>query len=197
MCQRAVGKTWGLCPKLTAWLYKAIIRPGLDYGALFWITGTTIEFKRKLLERVQRLALLMITGAPRTTPTAGMEVILHIPPVDIFLKGQAMKGWRRLFRTNSICYNNSRANGHLGWIQSHIRSVPLTEIPPSLSDHCPRIYMGSKQYSCSISRRANWNNKVEFVRKHGITCFTGGSLNNYENTGRITTGCGVSHAQSK
>ena len=63
MCQRAVGKTWGLRPKLTQWLYKAIIIPGFDCGALFWITSTTVKFKRKLLERVQRLALLMITSS--------------------------------------------------------------------------------------------------------------------------------------
>ena len=142
MCQRAIGKSWGIHPRLAMWLYKAIIRPSLDYGSLMWIVGIKAKFKQVLLERVQRLVLLMITGATRTTPTAGMEVILRLPPIDIHLKEQAMRIWRRLIRTNAISFRNLNS-GHVGWIRSHTRPVTLIEIPPIISDHVPKTNIGT------------------------------------------------------
>lgn len=34
------------------------------------------------MERVQRLAALCITAALRTTPTAALEIVLNLPPID-------------------------------------------------------------------------------------------------------------------
>ena len=190
MCQRAIGRVWGLRPALSLWLYKAVIRPCLDYGSLVWVAGTEVALKRALLEKVQRLALLMTSGACRTTPTAGLEAVLNVPPVDIFLKGQAMRSWRRLVRTNTTCsYTNS--GGHLRWIQSHVKSVALTEIPPSLSDHGPRTHIGNKRYTCTIASRLEWENKERTVKEAGITCYTDGSLIKDEISGQVRTGCGV------
>jgi hypothetical protein len=33
-CRRAVGKTWGLSPKVVAWLYTSVVRPILSYNSL-------------------------------------------------------------------------------------------------------------------------------------------------------------------
>ncbi|WP_333765066.1 reverse transcriptase domain-containing protein, partial [Streptomyces sp. IBSBF 2390] len=35
-CRSAFGKSWGLSPKIILWIYKAIIRPILMYGAIVW-----------------------------------------------------------------------------------------------------------------------------------------------------------------
>ena len=102
-----------------------------------------------------------------------------------------MRSWRRLIRTDSACLSKTSASGHVRWIQSHIKSVPLTEIPPSLTDLRPRADIGNKQYSCTIATRTEWENRERTVKEAGITCFTDGSLKRSEDTGQIRTGCGV------
>lgn len=34
--KRAVGKTWGLKPRMVLWLYTAVVRPKIAYGFLVW-----------------------------------------------------------------------------------------------------------------------------------------------------------------
>jgi len=82
-CKRMLGKTWGLSPTLVHWIYTAIVKPVLTYGAVVWWTSMDkITLVRKM-ERVQRLAALSITGALKTTPTKALETILHLPPIDL------------------------------------------------------------------------------------------------------------------
>jgi len=189
MCHRAIGKTWGLKPSHTNWVYKAIVRPCLDYGCLVWIPAIQTKFKIKSLEQVQRTALLMSTGALRTSPTSGLEVILGLPPIDLFLRGQAMRAWRRLIRTNSALYPNSKT-GHVGWIKENIGPLPLTQIHSYLSDRCPNVDIGNKSYLCANYSRSDWETGRCTVKASGITCFTDGSAQT-EIDGSHSTGCGV------
>jgi hypothetical protein len=46
-CRRAVGKTWGLLPKVVAWLYTSMVRPILSYASLVW-------WKRVKLKNAQK-----------------------------------------------------------------------------------------------------------------------------------------------
>ena len=32
----SIGKTWGITPKITRWMYTAVIRPSLSYASLVW-----------------------------------------------------------------------------------------------------------------------------------------------------------------
>ena len=41
------------------------------------------------LTKVQCAACLGTLGAMKTTPTAAMEVILNLPPMDLFIQGEA------------------------------------------------------------------------------------------------------------
>ena len=95
-CYKCIGGKWGLKPSLTRWIYVTVIRPILCYGALVWWHATKKKSIVNRLTTVQRFACLGITGALRTTPTASMEIILHILPIDLFIEGIAYNSALRL-----------------------------------------------------------------------------------------------------
>ncbi len=47
------------------------------------------------LERVQRLALQNLFGVMRFTPTAAMDVLVGMAPLDLYLQGRALKAMAR------------------------------------------------------------------------------------------------------
>lgn len=63
-----------------------IIRPILLYGAVIWWTGVRKSTYRKSNKRIQRFAALCITEALRITPTAALEIVLNLPPIDLGYK---------------------------------------------------------------------------------------------------------------
>ncbi|GBN44232.1 hypothetical protein AVEN_61126-1 [Araneus ventricosus] len=71
---RIAGKTWGINKNIGRLLYKTVIERILCYGAAAWGHNMTSRFQKKL-DSIQRLFLLYIAGAYRTTPTAALQVV--------------------------------------------------------------------------------------------------------------------------
>lgn len=109
MSRRTFGTTWGLKPRMVHWLYTAVIRPMITYGCLVWWPKLEQRQATTKLSKVQRLACLCITGAMRSSPTAAMETMLNLPPLDIFIKGEARMGAYRL-----NCNGNWKTQNHIG-----------------------------------------------------------------------------------
>lgn len=99
--KRALGKTWGFNPQIVHWLYITVVRPMIAYGSLVWWPKTQQRTARIELTKLQRLACLCITNAMRSTPTASMEVMLELPPLDIYIKAEARIGSYRLKCNNA------------------------------------------------------------------------------------------------
>ena len=78
VCRAAVGKEWGLIPPRLQWIYNQVIRPKITYGASVWAYRLT-ERDKKLLNSLQRLSMMQMTSAMRSTPTFGLEATLGIP----------------------------------------------------------------------------------------------------------------------
>ena len=53
---------WGLSPKTCKWIYRTVVRPIMSYSATVWVRALDNEHNLKKLERVQALALRIITG---------------------------------------------------------------------------------------------------------------------------------------
>ena len=87
--RNAMGKLWGSRPLMTRWLYTGCIRPAISYAALVWAQACERKWVITSLTRVNRLALMMVGHFRKSTPTAGLEVILHVPPLDIHIKYEA------------------------------------------------------------------------------------------------------------
>ena len=95
-CKKMVGKSWGLKPRINRWIYQTLVRPVLTYGCLVWIRSTNITSHMNHVEKVQRRANVSTLNALHTTPSDGMEVMLNMEPIHIFIQAQALNTYRRL-----------------------------------------------------------------------------------------------------
>uniref|UniRef100_A0A0K2SVH6 Uncharacterized protein n=1 Tax=Lepeophtheirus salmonis TaxID=72036 RepID=A0A0K2SVH6_LEPSM len=69
-----------------------MLRLIMSYQCLVWgHASTTKKSVRKILNTIQRKSLLGITHTFRSTPTVGMEAVLGIAPMDIYIKEQVTK----------------------------------------------------------------------------------------------------------
>ncbi|GBO15408.1 hypothetical protein AVEN_183498-1 [Araneus ventricosus] len=82
------GKTWGLNKNIRRLLYKTVIERTLRHGAVAWGQNMTSR-KQKKLDSIQRLFLLYITGAYRTTPTAALQVVTCLQPLHLQIQQEA------------------------------------------------------------------------------------------------------------
>ncbi len=90
-----ISHSWGLTPARMEWVYKAIIRPKLTYGAMVWAGGLTKGLEGKM-RKVQRLALLAITHPLRSAPTAGLEVMMGWQPLPLHAKEIGLNTYLRI-----------------------------------------------------------------------------------------------------
>ena len=153
-----VGQQWGLSSEKLMWIYTAMVRPIISYGALVWARSMTETMRRRLC-RLQRLALIAVSHALRSTPTAGMEVALGLLPMDLYVEGEAMKARIRTKGTVRDQWDGlGKQKGHRRhWDDLTMRACKFN---PS-SDRIPRT--------------RNWATRKE-VSDPDVTMWTDGSM---------------------
>ena len=67
---------------------------------------------KKKLDNLQRMSCLGIAGAMRSTPTAALEVLYSLQPLDIQVKMEAMAGCARIRRVG-YWRSGGFAGGHM------------------------------------------------------------------------------------
>ena len=80
-----------------------MVRPVLGYGATIWLNGTRTHHNGKLLNGVQRLANVLITGAMPSTPGGAgvaLDVITGHIPITLWLEEKSTKGALRFKNLN-------------------------------------------------------------------------------------------------
>lgn len=166
ICRRTFGKRWGLRPCIIHWMYTAIIRPILTYGAVVWWEAVQTNSYLSNLNKVQRLACLGITGAIKSTPQVGLESILHLLPIDCFMKCVAAKSAMRLKTQNKLDQSTS---GHA----SILNKFQFGDLGPNTDYHTPEIDF-EKPYQIHIPTRKDWEeNRV--INANVLSIFTDGS----------------------
>lgn len=93
--RKLVGPNWGLSCKRSRWLYTAIVRPVVLYGSITWATSPLTQITLSSFSSLQRLAAMMVSGGLKTTPTAGLEVILDLVPIELIATQLAVKARAR------------------------------------------------------------------------------------------------------
>ncbi|KAG5685145.1 hypothetical protein PVAND_014338 [Polypedilum vanderplanki] len=88
-----------------------VVLPVLTYGAVVWWEKSHQVSVMAKLDHLQRLALLAITGAMSTTPTAALEMIIGLVPLNIRIEAVARAELYRLHCWQQ--FNSSRElTGH-------------------------------------------------------------------------------------
>ncbi|CAH2108833.1 unnamed protein product [Euphydryas editha] len=163
-CRRMIGKTWGLSPKIVLWLYTAVIRPIICYGAVVWWPRTKLITARNKLQSFQRLACLAITGAMRTTPTAALEVMLNLPALHLFIRQEAASTAVRL-KTLHLWKGDLSP-------QAEVLNEVMEKEPMLLavSDKLPKQFVFDKKYKIQLHEDPN-----EALNTKDVRIFTDGS----------------------
>ena len=171
-CRRIVGPRWGATPRVMMWIYTAVVRPMLSYAASVWWPRVNVGVARAMLTHVQRVACLSITGALRTAPTAALETLLDLSPLDLHILGEATVTavrlhqagkWRRLIDARHTL----------------IRDRALVDLPvlSSPSDRVQKVYDFNKNFTTEITAREEWGSTYQVEPSPDcVLCFTDGSL---------------------
>ena len=171
-CRRIAGPRWGATPAVMMWIYTAVVRPMLSYAASVWWPRVGVGVARAMLTQVQRVACLGVTGALRTTPTAAMETLLSLPPLDLYILGEATSTAVRL-------YQGGKWRRLIDARHTLVRDRALVDMPvlSCPSDRIPKVYDFTKNFSVAIAGREGWQEAHDLEpAPESVVCFTDGSL---------------------
>ena len=196
-CKRAIGPTWGLSPKVCRWIYTAVVRPTLSYCAVVWVRALENKNNLRRLERVQGLALKIMTGAFKTTPYNALNHITDTPNIADYLRGEAAKGAVRLQSYNNWTTENALTGKGIIKAHSTISNEFLKDInlpkPDSWDILKPSLVL-DRNYSIKIPDTDNIDNYKTNITEHiktssmtGICCYTDGSKTEHGTGGGILT----------
>jgi len=169
-CRTTFGKKWGLKPSILYWMYRAIIRPILIYGCMVWAPRTELSVVRRRIDRVQRLACLSITGVMTSTPTAALEVLLSLPPLDLFVRQEAEMISYRLYKGGNWIAQD-RNFGHASVLARLKEEFSEVEMP---EDSMQATFCFERNFKTCLPRRSEWENgRLPTVAD--VTVYTDGS----------------------
>ncbi|XP_021964965.1 uncharacterized protein LOC110860220 [Folsomia candida] len=174
-CRRAIGKTWGLSPNITNWIYKSIIRPAMEYGALLWVTASGVKSHMAQLQRVQRCAMLGTTGVMSSTPTAAPECLLGLGPVDIRVQQVALRTYHRLAHHGQwkkwTGGDRTRALKHNKFVEIMASGISEFRMPCEKLVNPP----AERNFVSSICSVKDWEDGSVPTSDSDVNCFTDGS----------------------
>ena len=140
-----------------------------------------METHRNRLEKVQRQGCLATLNAMRSTPTAGMEVIMDIRPIDLHLKELAISSYLRLVNNGNwlpIPGEVLREEAHSNIILTIVDEIPEVRLPTD--NLINKDYIVSMFNTIILSREELQDLDIRLtpVEPNTINCYTDGSKTN-------------------
>ncbi|MCP4492161.1 MAG: hypothetical protein GY820_33365, partial [Gammaproteobacteria bacterium] len=183
-CKKAVGPTWGLTPKTCKWLYSIVIRPILTYCVSIWIRATHTQHNAKKIERVQALALRIMSGAMPSTPFNALNHITDTINIIPYLRGEAAKGAARLqgygdwtLEKRPFCKGTIKAHTTIN--NNFLDTLPIPKTTPrDLTKPCMRLESKFKIDNPNnniIEYRETLEKLIGDTPHDTISCYTDGS----------------------
>ena len=114
LCQLvgSLDKYWGPRPKLVKWIFTAVVKPRLTYAALVWAHSIQTISKKQRLGQVNRLASMMLTPTRKNAPTAALEIIHDLIPLELALQETALNAYHRSKLMSQAEWTNHKAKNH-------------------------------------------------------------------------------------
>ena len=166
-CRQAMRNTWGVNSKVARWIYECVIKPAIVYGGIFWAEAACKTRPLQQLNKVQRLACVMILSALKTTPLIPMEILCGILPIELYIKYRARCTAYRL-----QAMNLGPGKGHsLTGYRCSFRDIQSLQCVARDSDSCPSWLTPTPMYQLVESTE-----EVEFTGRY-IGCTTLGVIN--------------------
>ena len=169
----SLGQLGGFQAMLSKWIYTGIVRPALTYGALVWAPGCESKWAQKELTRVNRLALMSLGSFRRSTPTAGLEVLMDVRPLPLHINYEACLGLRRTTnksKTPQVYAKDCPYKGHRkhGWLK-----FDEIDYLPKPSDKKSASHSWHRDYDADTEK---WGDgKPEHPTPGGVVAYTDGS----------------------
>ena len=116
----ATGVLWGPSPRMMIWAFNSIIVPAITYGALVWGHKDFSEHTMHSLAKLNRLVSLGLSPIRRSTPTAGLEAIVGLKPLDLVIKEQGLAAYWR-WKPELRWLGRGNAKSHVGHLLSWIK----------------------------------------------------------------------------
>ena len=118
----ALGARWGPSPKMVLWAYESLIVPSLSHGAMVWGHSNFNKTTLDKLRQLNRLAACLTAPVRKTTPSAGLEVVLGLKPLELVIMESGLSDsfrWVPKIKWDGIGARGLR--GHV-WTWSQLRA---------------------------------------------------------------------------
>jgi ribonuclease HI len=164
-----VGKTWGPLPECAKWSWTGVIRPALTYRAIVWSRTALQAWAKKKLQQLQRLALSQISHVRPSTPSAALEIMYRMPPLDPFIQNCAQNAAIRV-KPDTSWQPPAKARARV----AHIRHLQH-QFPAGLwqadTDEITQEKVWEKNYTVQFPTK-----EIDMLPSGNIDAYTNGSL---------------------
>ena len=135
-------------------------------------------YLKNRLDSIQRHAALMITRGLKSSPTANLEILAGIQPINLKLQEQVLKSALRLKRhgawdKNYQFGNNHRSNSHAYTIETRLKNIPFSQ--SQLSDNIPSVLVLDRMFSSKIEDRTAAIRYAGQISEDTLQIYTDGS----------------------
>ena len=142
--RNAVGKTWGPKPYLMRWVFQGIVLPALTYASMIWGHSDLSPFRPRL-QKLNRLAMVGMAHMRQGTPTASLEIMNDLCPLDLLIKMRGVLAFHRLsskLRTRWDGLGLRKFKGHHRTWTDLIRKMGIEFVE---EDKAPRTFTWERQ----------------------------------------------------
>ena len=145
----SIGKLWGPNPYLTRWAYLCVIRPAITFGHFIWAWKCNTKGLKLKFQRVQAQALRLCGHFRHGTPKVGMEMVLNVPPLDLFLQFEMGRSYFRLrdHLKSHRWYTQGEEAGHVQACENAFLEADLDNTVP---DFCEELNI-NKSYTVKMN----------------------------------------------